>query len=127
MEEKKNETFNYNDCPLRYFLNGFGNKWALLVLYILSNEFDFEENKPMRFGKIYKSIESISQKMLTQTLKSLEADGLVIRKVYPQVPPKVEYRLSELGQSLIPVISNLSDWAEENKEKMITSRKKFNR
>ena len=84
-------------------------------------------NEPMRYNELFKSIEAISQKMLSQTLKSLETEGLIIRKVYPQIPPKVEYKLSDMGQSLIPIISELSKWADNNQEKMKLSRKKYKR
>ena len=123
--EKKIKKIDYNDCPLRAFLDDFGNKWALLLLFILSNEFNLKQSSPMRFGEIHKSILAISQKMLTQTLKSLERDGLIIRKVYPQVPPKVEYTLSPLGESLIPVIAALSEWVDENQKAMQLARKKY--
>ena len=68
----------------------------------------------LRFNEIHKHIGSISQKMLTVTLKKLEADDLIKRTIYPQIPPKVEYNLTERGKSLLPLIQNLVDWANEN-------------
>ena len=80
----------------------------MLILCVLS------ENEATRFNSISKAIPDISPKMLTETLKSLEADGLIRRKLYAEIPPKVEYSLTELGKSLIPIIDHLVLWALEN-------------
>ena len=96
------------NCPVRNVVDRIGDKWSVLVLMLL------EEGEVMRFNEIYGSIRTISQKMLTVTLKSLEADGLVIRTVYPQIPPKVEYRLTPRGRSLIPHLHGLVIWAKNN-------------
>jgi DNA-binding HxlR family transcriptional regulator len=92
-------------CPIRDILNSLGNKWPLLVLMTLN------ANGTMRFNDIHKSIGDISQRMLAVTLRYMEADGLLSRKAYPEVPPRVEYRLTALGKGLIPHIHNLVDWA----------------
>jgi DNA-binding HxlR family transcriptional regulator len=96
------------NCPVRNVVDRIGDKWSVLILMLL------EEGEVMRFNEIYGSIRTISQKMLTVTLKSLEADGLVIRTVYPQIPPKVEYRLTPRGKSLIPHLHGLVLWAKNN-------------
>ncbi len=83
------------------------------------------DKKKMRFNEINKYIDDISQKMLTVTLRTLEADGLVKRTIYPEVPPRVEYEITELGKSLVPHITNLAIWAKENLAEITESRRKF--
>lgn len=95
------------NCPIRDILSRLGNKWSMLVLITL------EANGTMRFSDIHKSIADISQRMLTVTLRTLEADGLVTRNVYAEVPPRVEYYLTDTGKSLMPHIENLVNWAIE--------------
>ena len=107
------------NCPVRNVVDRIGDKWSVLVLMLL------EEGEVMRFNEIYGSIRTISQKMLTVTLKSLEADGLVIRTVYPQIPPKVEYRLTPRGRSLIPHLHGLVIWAKNNLGDIRESRSVF--
>jgi DNA-binding HxlR family transcriptional regulator len=107
------------NCPVRNVVDRIGDKWSVLVLMLL------EEGEVMRFNEIYGSIRTISQKMLTVTLKSLEADGLVIRTVYPQIPPKVEYRLTPRGKSLIPHLHGLVIWAKNNLGDIRESRSVF--
>lgn len=93
-------------CPVRDVLDRVGDKWSLLaILYLGSAEF-------MRFNELRRSIVGISQRMLTVTLRSLENDGLVSRTVYAQVPPRVEYRLTVLGQSLLAAVIELGNWAK---------------
>ncbi len=113
---------NYSDvenCPVRNVLDRIGDKWSMLVLLILS------EAGVLRFNEIHKYINTISQKVLSSTLKSLDEDGLVSRKLYPEIPPRVEYRLSERGISLIPHLLNLVNWAGEHFQDIKGSRKKF--
>ena len=110
---------NFNtveDCPIRNVLARLGDKWSLLVFTTLSN------NGTMRFNDIYKSIGDISQRMLTVTLRSLEADGLIKRKIYPEVPPRVEYSLTPSGDGLMPHLNNLVGWALENMKDIKSSR-----
>ncbi|AXP79299.1 putative HTH-type transcriptional regulator YybR [Mariniflexile rhizosphaerae] len=97
-----------DDCPVRNVLDRIGDKWSMLVLLILN------DNEVLRFNEIDKYIDTISQKMLSVTLKGLEADGLVKRTIYPQIPPRVEYQLTERGKSLIPHLHNLVIWAKDN-------------
>lgn len=111
------ETFSSTDsCPIRDILNRLGDKWSLLVLTTLN------ANGTLRFSEIHKSIGDISQRMLTVTLRSLEEDGLISRKVYPEVPPRVEYTLTGSGTGLIPHLENLVNWALENSAGIIESR-----
>lgn len=95
--------------PVELSLALIGDKWKLLILCQLFNE-------PKRFGEISRSIKNINQKMLTQQLRALEADGFITRKVFAEVPPRVEYSLTELGRSLAPVIKSLFDWGMLQKE-----------
>jgi DNA-binding HxlR family transcriptional regulator len=117
---KRNEIINelVPDCPIRNILARISDKWSLLVLYTLNQE------PIMRFNTLQKNIPDISQKMLTVTLKTLEEDGFVKRKVYAEVPPKVEYSLTDRALSLLPCINILIDWAKENMEAIICDRKK---
>lgn len=98
----------YPDCPIRNVLSRIGDKWSLLVLYTL------EQEPVMRFNALRKSIPDISQKMLTTTLRTLEEDGFVTRKVYPEIPPRVEYSLTPRAHSLLPHINGVIAWAKEN-------------
>lgn len=96
------------DCPIRNVLSRLGDKWSILVMVVLNT------NSVMRFSDLHKNIEDISQRMLTVTLRTLEADGLINRKVYPEVPPRVEYRLTDMGKGLMPHINGLVEWAANN-------------
>ena len=96
-----------------------GDKWSLLVLLVL------EEGGIMRFNELGSTIGTISQKMLTVTLRTLEADGLIQRRVYAQIPPKVEYELTSRGKSLLPHLHKLVSWADENMNGIKESRTKF--
>jgi DNA-binding HxlR family transcriptional regulator len=117
---KKEEKNSYlNCCPVRTVLDRLGDKWSILVIITLG------ENGKMRFNQLNKEIEDISQKMLTVTLRTLEADGLVKRTIYPEVPPRVEYEITELSRSLLPHIQNLVGWAKENMPQITESREKF--
>lgn len=95
-------------CPVRNVISRFSGKWTMLVLCVLA------ENEATRFNGIGRAIPDISPKVLTETLKSLEADGLISRKLYAEIPPKVEYSLTELGKSLMPLLGNLIEWALDN-------------
>lgn len=108
-------------CPVRNVIDHIGDKWSVLVLMVL------EEGNVMRFNEIWGSIQTISQKMLAVTLKTLEADGLVKRTVFPQIPPKVEYELTERGRSLLPHLHGLVLWAKENMMEIKESRELFER
>lgn len=114
-----------NGCPIRNVLDRFGDKWSLLVISILSESFTCTEEKKMRFNELYKAIDGISQKMLTVTLRTLEADGLIQREVFPEVPPRVEYELSPLGKTLAPHILGLSQWAEAHQSQILATRSSY--
>ncbi|MBC57357.1 MAG: transcriptional regulator [Confluentimicrobium sp.] len=100
------------DCrALGRVLERIGNKWTVMVVGVLSQG-------PMRFNAIMRTVGGVSHRMLTLTLRGLERDGLVTRTVYPTVPPKVEYALTETGQSLIVPLSALARWAEQNRPRI---------
>lgn len=103
-------------CPIRDVLCKLGDKWTMLVMVTL------KANGTMRFSDIQKTIGDISQRMLTVTLRSLETDGLIVRKVYAEVPPRVEYDLTETGLSLMPHIDSLVGWALEHMDDILQHR-----
>lgn len=109
----------FPNCPIRNVLSRIGDKWSMLVIFTLEN------NCCLRFKELQRSIPDISQKMLTATLKTLEADGLVLRKAFPEVPPRVEYSLTDKGKSLLPHIDGLLSWAMDNMGDIMEQRKRF--
>lgn len=120
MDEELLKKFNTpEDCPVRNVISRIGDKWSILILLLL------DSGKVLRFNEIHKYIGTISQKMLTETLKSLGADGLIKRKVYPEIPPRVEYSLTARGQSLIPHLHSLVNWANLNMDNIMASRYQF--
>ena len=108
MERNFNKNELYPDCPIRNILNRISDKWTLLVLYTLNS------HESMRFKDLAAELQDISQKMLVLTLRTLETDGLVERKVYAEVPPRVEYTLSDLGRSFMEVIDYMKSWGDRN-------------
>ncbi|WP_321332375.1 helix-turn-helix domain-containing protein [uncultured Bacteroides sp.] len=108
-----------SDCPVRSILNGIGNKWSILIVDILGNI------ESLRFNELSKAVGDISQKMLTVTLRSLESDGVVYRKMYSEIPPHVEYGLTSLGYDLLPHIRSLIVWSKENIETIKINRNSF--
>lgn len=107
------------NCPVRNVIDRIGDKWSILILLVL------EDGGVLRFNEIHTYVQGISQKMLAVTLKTLEADGLVKRTVYPQIPPKVEYELTLRGKSLLPHIHGLVQWAAENLGEIKISRENY--
>ena len=99
-------------CPSRRLLDRIGDRWTVLIVGAL-------DEGPQRFSALASRVDGISQKMLTQTLRSLERDGLVTRTIYPQVPPRVEYELTALGRSLQVPLRALEDWAVENMTEVV--------
>ncbi|MBQ9610881.1 MAG: helix-turn-helix transcriptional regulator [Lachnospiraceae bacterium] len=99
------------ECPVATTVSLIGSKWKLLIIRNLLN-------RPWRFNELHKSLDGISQKVLTESLRSMEADGIVTRTVYAEVPPRVEYALSELGESLRPIINSMADWGNEYKNNL---------
>ena len=106
-------------CPIRNVIARFGSKWAFLTLLIIG------EQGVVRFNELGRLIPDVSSRVLSSTLRTLEADGLVERKVYAVVPPKVEYRLTEVGESLLPLISQLTEWAQTNMKRVMDHRKEY--
>ena len=106
----------YLACPIRQVVSRFGDKWSMLVLYMLHTS----ETGILRFNEIRRLMTDCSQKMLSQTLKNLEQSHLVHREVYPEVPPRVEYSLTETGRSLMPAITALIDWGKEHFNEVVT-------
>lgn len=100
---------NIQETPFGYTLSVVGGKWKMLILYLLA------ENQPVRFNEMKRKIEPITFKMLSSQLKELEADGMVRRKEYPQIPPKVEYSLTPKAETLLPVLEQLCEWGEKNR------------
>lgn len=106
----------YNErCPTRIVLDRIADKWTVLIVGSL-------QDKTKRFGELRREIGGVSQKMLTQTLRGLERDGIVARKVYASVPPKVEYSLTGLGQTLVPILEAIGQWSEGNIEDVLKAR-----
>ncbi|MBQ6237714.1 MAG: helix-turn-helix transcriptional regulator [Bacteroidales bacterium] len=110
----------FPECPIRNVLARIGNKWTMAVIYTLGGS-----DAPMRFKDIERQNPDCSQKMLTQTLRGLEADGLVCRTVYPEMPPRVEYALTERGRSFLPLMRQLIDWAYNNLHDIVSDRKQY--
>lgn len=103
------------ECPTRVILDRVGDKWTVLIIEIL-------DDSPKRFGEIRQAIGGITPKVLTSTLRSLVADGLVIRQSFGEVPPRVEYSLTDLGRSLQAPVTALRRWAERNVAELIDNR-----
>ena len=96
------------ECPVATTIELIGSKWKLLIIKLLLN-------RPYRFNELMKTIDGISQKVLTDSLRSMEKDGIITRTIYAEVPPKVEYALSKLGNSLKPLINDMAKWGSKYK------------
>ena len=99
------------ECPVATTIQLIGNKWKLLIMRNLFT-------RPWRFNELHRSLDGISQKVLTDNLRAMEEDGIIIRKDYNEVPPRVEYSLSELGQSMKPIIDSLESWGINYKKSL---------
>lgn len=108
MAEYKGKVKNIQDTPFGYTLSVIGGKWKMVIIYLLA------ENQPVRFNDLKRQIGAITYKTLSSQLKELEADGMVKRKEYPQVPPKVEYSLTDKAETLLPVLEELCEWGVKN-------------
>ena len=117
MTKKSDRRLFYNDekCPIRNVVAQIGDKWSMLILFALVDGED-------RFNSLKKRIVGISQRMLTQTLRDLEREGYVTRTVYPEVPVRVEYELTEMGQSIVKPLYQLVSWADNHHEEINRSR-----
>lgn len=105
-------------CPTRQVMSTVGDKWSALLVNALADG-------PRRHGELARTVAGVSQKMLTQTLRTLERDGLVTRSITPTVPVRVDYELTELGQSLVPVLQQLKHWSETHIEQVLAARELF--
>ena len=110
----------FPECPIRNVLSRIGDKWTLLVLLTLEGK-----ATPLRFKELQRSIPDVSEKMLTATLRNLEADGLVLRQAYAEVPPRVEYSLTTRSASLMPLLNNLVNWSLDHFDAIISDRQRF--
>ncbi len=110
LQENLKKFTHIDECPIRNVVSRFSGKWQILVLCVLA------ENEATRFNAIGKAIPDISPKVLSDTLKNLERDHLIVRNMYGEIPPRVEYSLTDLGHSLIPVLGGLISWSIENYE-----------
>ncbi len=99
------------ECPVATVVELIGSKWKLLIMRNLLQ-------RPWRFNELKRSLEGISQKVLTDSLRSMEEDGIITRTVYPEVPPRVEYSLSELGESMRPILSSMESWGTSYKSSL---------
>lgn len=107
----------YPECPIRNILARMGDKWSLLTLYTLA------QGGTLRFGALRRAIPDISQKMLAATLRTPTEDGLVVRRLYPEIPPRTEYSLTERARTLLPHLDALIGWAIEHSEAILADRR----
>ena len=120
MENEAKKVYNVyaKECPARLTFDRISNKWTLFILYLL-------RQRPIRFNQLLREIEGISQKMLSQTLKQLERDGLITREVFPTVPVTVEYALTPLGQTLTQTIGLMVDWAQQHGDAVLAAQQAY--
>ncbi len=107
-----------SQCASRTVLNAIADKWTCLLVATL-------QNGPARFGVLRRRLEGITQKSLTQALRAMERDGMVVRTVYPTIPPRVEYELSELGQSVVTLMAGIKRWSEEHVDEILAARDRY--
>ena len=108
-----------SNCPTRTILDRFGDKWSILSIFYLG------EAGTLRFNELKKRIEGISQRMLTVTLRSLERDGLISRRAYSEIPPRVDYELTDLGRSLLEQVIELGEWATDHRDQIMRARANY--
>ncbi len=107
---------DYEYCKAAPMLEWLGNKWALVVLMKIS------ENEPVRFNELYRNIPSVSEKVLSQVLRQLATDGLISRELFPDVPPRTEYSVTDFGRTLLPHVEALLEWGHENFDRIMSNR-----
>lgn len=107
---------DYEYCKAAPMLEWLGNKWSLVVLVKIS------ENEPVRFNELYRNIPSVSEKVLSQVLRQLTTDGIIRRELFPDVPPRTEYSVTDFGKTLLPHVEALLSWGRENFEQIIKNR-----
>lgn len=115
------ENENHEFCPVRDIMDRFGDKWSLLAILNLGH------SGKSRFNELRSRIDGISQRMLTVTLRSLERDGFLTRRIYAEVPPRVEYELTALGFGLLQQITDLTQWASTNMSEIVRSRQEYDK
>ena len=108
VDDQRISCLDVQSFPFRYTLSVIGGKWKMLILYTVS------EHRSIRYNELQRKIGKITYKTLSVQLKELEADGLIVRTEYPQIPPKVEYRLSDKGESILPVLDAMCFWGQEH-------------
>ena len=101
------QKIEYSDCPVTYCMSKVGGKWKPILIYLIRKGAN-------RFGMLQRGINGISKQMLTKQLRELEHDGILHREIFPEIPPRVEYTLTEFGQSLLPVIGSMRDWGRSH-------------
>jgi DNA-binding HxlR family transcriptional regulator len=106
-------------CPARTVLDRIGDRWSVMVLLILA------EHKRLRFTQLKNYVEGVTPKVLTQSLRAMERDGLIDRYIYAEVPPRVEYELTQLGESLLHAVSTIASWSEDNVAEIMKARTKY--
>ncbi len=111
---------DYEYCKAAPMLEWLGNKWALVVLMKIS------ENEPVRFNELYRNIPSISEKVLSQVLRQMTTDGIIRRELFPDVPPRTEYSVTDFGNTLLPHVEALINWGRDNFDTIMSNRKKHN-
>jgi len=104
---KNNCLTNLESCPVTATMEIMGGKWKLLILHLINNDIN-------RFGKMDMMLKDISKQMLTTQLRELERDGIIDRIIYPEIPPRVEYAITQKGRTLLPIIELMKDWGNEN-------------
>ena len=111
---RKNKDFNPNNCPVTHCLNRIGGKWKIVIIYAISRNVN-------RFSSLQRAMPAISKQMLVNQLRELEEDGIIDRIIYAEIPPRVEYKITEYGQSLMPVINVMQEWGLKDIKKQKTS------
>lgn len=106
---KKENIIKYEGCPVTHCMSIIGGKWKTIIIYLITLDIN-------RFGIMQRSCSGISKQMLTNQLRELENDGVIERKIYAEIPPRVEYFITEKGKTLLPIIQSMKTWGEENKE-----------
>ncbi len=119
--EEKNNQPHFKPCAPNSILARLGDKWTILVMSHLA----LAKENQLRFSELKKGIEGITQRMLTVTLRNLERDGLLVRHYYPEVPPRVEYQLTEMGSSMLPALEGFTSWIRDNWPQIEACRKAY--
>ena len=126
------ELFNTPGCPSRLILDRIADKWVALILAALGSDGSHQpggacagDPRPMRYSELLRLLAGVSQKMLTQTLRDLERDGLVTRTIYPEIPPRVEYELTALGRTLCGPLGSLTQWAHDHMDEVRRAQARF--